>query len=198
MHLGPSQLIPIVSWIINLLLFTPVEIIWFMRMWTRRKDPFISKRRPQMLLMSSSILWITHILSMSEWIIYSFDDAFNGPIWDPINFYGVLATDLLWTIFIGIRWECKYQPIWSSPIYLRSNKNGQRNTQHWFQRRKTLAILAQRVQSLIVPHQRYIHWREPYGWHLYFHQVAAHVPENGNKEKLPSSSVTGFCCRVVY
>ena len=68
------QILSIASWVFCIGIIAPIEIFWFWTFWKRRKNPFISKRRPKMLLFQLLAFWICQFLLFSYWIMFSFYD----------------------------------------------------------------------------------------------------------------------------
>ena len=109
-HLNGTEVEQILSsalWLINLFILVPIEIWWTRLIWVQRRNPFISKRRPRMLLMVILMFWIWYFLVASDWVIHSFIDYLSDPIWRYIHRCGVFTADLAGTIFTAIsisRW----------------------------------------------------------------------------------------------
>lgn len=88
----PAKILTFSWWFLVVFVITPVEIWWFYQFWRRRRNLFISKRLPRLLLAATVGCWIFTLFQSSMWTVeYIWDPTFpnvEGPIWSN---YGLLS-----------------------------------------------------------------------------------------------------------
>ena len=98
-----TQVLSIVQWTISTCIITPIEVRWFLIFWIRRRNPFISTRKPTLLLIQLLSYWCCYFLLVSNWVLDSFYRDLPGPIWHGyIPFVVNFTTILLWNSFVGL------------------------------------------------------------------------------------------------
>ena len=112
------QTIVVLSWALSNCILTPVEIHWLRLFWSRRRNPFISKRRPRMLLFQMIAFWLWALLDMSVLTMDAFRSNLHSDVWLHVATLLVPCADLCGIIFVSAIMTRSWLLFFSSVVFL--------------------------------------------------------------------------------
>ena len=102
-----------ISWIISCLILMPIEILWLLQFWSRRRYLFVSTRRPKLLLKALIYYWISEFMYWSM-LTLDWDSLLSTDgkqFWKNGVFYSWFVQNAVGTGFFAInlsRWWLSY------------------------------------------------------------------------------------------
>ena len=101
--------ISMASWIVSCVVLMPLEIMWFLQFWYRRKYLFVKCRRPKLLFNALVLLWIFEFMRWSmdtlHWGRFAINDGKH--FWVNSAFYSCIVQSAANNGFLAItlsRW----------------------------------------------------------------------------------------------